>query len=183
VMTALSTPPPSAAATEVPGPAASSRRERIAVQLTSTLADLSGLDAARLDRQAAFTDLGFDSLFLTQANAQFRKRFGVRITLGQLFGETPTIDALAGRIDMELGPDVVTSSNGSLDDHATSAEPEGQGPAQPMDVAQTSSGNGVHLPADPVERLIAEQLRIMEEQLDTMRAHVAADLSLTAADP
>ena len=52
-----------------------------------------------------FIDLGFDSLFLTQANSQFRKQFGVRITFRQLFEEAPSIESLARFIDAKLPAD------------------------------------------------------------------------------
>ena len=71
------------------------RKDRIAGRLASILSDLSGVDISELDPITSFIDLGFDSLFLTQANSQFRKQFGVRITFRQLFEEAPSIDSLA----------------------------------------------------------------------------------------
>ena len=94
------------AAGSVAAPAAAgSRRDRIVVQLATILSDLSGIEPTALDPKASFADLGFDSLFLTQANAQFRKQFGVRITFRQIFEEAPSIDSLAGFIDAKLAPD------------------------------------------------------------------------------
>ena len=94
------------APTEVLQPAAPSpagdRSDRIAARVTSILTDLSGLDASALDPAATFTELGFDSLFLTQANSQFRKQFGVRVTLGQLLTQMSTVEKLTAYIDAEL---------------------------------------------------------------------------------
>ena len=42
-------------------------------EITVILAELSGLEPAVARPGATFTELGFDSLFLTQANAQFRQ--------------------------------------------------------------------------------------------------------------
>jgi acyl carrier protein len=44
------------------------------------LHDLSGVPREQLDPAASFLDLGFDSLFLTQARQAFGREFGVKIT-------------------------------------------------------------------------------------------------------
>jgi amino acid adenylation domain-containing protein len=92
---------PQAGSEQTPRPA--DGHEVIADGLVAILARLGGVDPASLDRSVAFMELGFDSLALTAANAQFRKRFGVRITLGQLLDETPTIDALASYVAERTG--------------------------------------------------------------------------------
>ena len=83
-------------------PPAPSRKERILAELMNIIHDLSGIDVADLDVNATFLELGFDSLFLTQANAEFRKKFNVKITFRQLLNEAPTLDALAQFIDSKL---------------------------------------------------------------------------------
>ncbi len=161
-------------ATVAPGDAGpDSRRERIAIELTGILADLSGIEAGAIDTTASFTHLGFDSLFLAQANTQFRKRFGVKVTLGQLYGETPTVETLAGRIDLDLDPEAMASP---VSEH-------GQGQVEPVRTTPVSSGGGDASSADQVGWLIMEQLRIMEEQLDVMRSHIIApDAESTSTD-
>ena len=64
-----------------------------------------GSTVADLDVNATFLELGFDSLFLTQANTEFRKKFNVKITFRQLLNEAPTLDALAQFIDSNLRPE------------------------------------------------------------------------------
>lgn len=95
--------PPEGAATG--GAAQGPRKERLAGRLTSIIADMSGMDAEELDPSVTFAEFGFDSLFLTQLNAQFRAEFGLRFTLRQLMAETPSIDALAAGIDLQLPPE------------------------------------------------------------------------------
>jgi non-ribosomal peptide synthase protein (TIGR01720 family) len=180
------------AAAEAP---AGSRRERISGQLVSILSELSGIDAASLDASASFADLGFDSLFLTQANAQFRKQFGVRITFRQIFEEAPSIDSLAGFIDGKLPPDAAPASAPQTAPAVASAAPA-VAPAPPV----TTVSSEAALPAAPtpveaaaavapatpvagsaasgVERLIQEQLRIMEQQLELLRGGSAAPASM-----
>lgn len=81
------------------------RRERILLQLKAIVCKLSGLPIELIDPHATFLELGFDSLFLTQANAAFKKAFGIRLTTRQLIETTPVLDALAGYIDGELAAD------------------------------------------------------------------------------
>ncbi len=83
------------------------RVEYIARRLVAILSDLSGVEESSVDREATFLELGFDSLFLTQANSQFRKTFGLSITFRQLFDDAPTVTALSKHIDANLPPDAL----------------------------------------------------------------------------
>jgi acyl transferase domain-containing protein len=162
------------------GPPALSRQESIAARLTSILSDLSGLDAAAVDPGATFTDLGFDSLFLTQANAQFRKEYGVRVTLGQLLGETSSVGALATFIDSELGPELAPPDESLADEEDAGPRPE-VGPFEHLRAVPVSPGNGRRSAADRIGSLIQEQLRIMEEQLNLMESELTeAKRAITA---
>ncbi|MBT8409012.1 MAG: aminotransferase class III-fold pyridoxal phosphate-dependent enzyme, partial [Alphaproteobacteria bacterium] len=87
-------------AEEIAEPA--TRRERILMLLTTEISRLSGIPADQIDPHATFLELGFDSLFLTQANAAFKKAFKVRLTTRQLLEETPGLDLLAGFLDETL---------------------------------------------------------------------------------
>ncbi len=189
-------PAAAADAAAPPAPTASpartgSRRDRIVAQLASILSELSGIEPTALDPKASFADLGFDSLFLTQANAQFRKQFGVRITFRQIFEEAPSIDSLAGFIDGKLAPDALPApeppaaqpeapstlaAQPALPAAAAGAERDGMVP-----VGGAAAMTGVDEAAgSPVERLIREQLRIMEQQLQLMRG---GDVARAAAEP
>ena len=107
------TPSPAAvsqAAAETPAVAApeaalATRHEQILAQLKSIICKLSGLPIERIDAHATFLELGFDSLFLTQANAAFKKAFKIRMTTRQLIETTPVLDALAAYIDTTLEAD------------------------------------------------------------------------------
>ena len=159
-------PRPAAPATTSAAPAPASaapgtRKDRVAAQLASILSDLSGIDASSLDATASFAELGFDSLFLTQANAQFRKQFGVRITFRQLFEEAPSIDTLAAFIDSKLAPDALPAP-------VPEAPVVAADPAVAVAAAATQGqGQGS---GSTVEWLIREQLRIMEQQLALVRS-------------
>ena len=162
-------------------PVTADRASRVAAQLASILSDLSGIEPSSLDPTASFTELGFDSLFLTQANAQFRKRFGVPVTFRQLFEEAPSISALAMFIDGRLAPDafadpaaqaqVAAPANASpvVDLAAPAPAATGLSPAEPEpSTGQRGATSGAGT-GDAVQRLIDEQLRLMEKQLDLLR--------------
>ena len=159
-------PRPAAPATTSAAPAPASaapgtRKDRVAAQLASILSDLSGIDASSLDATASFAELGFDSLFLTQANAQFRKQFGVRITFRQLFEEAPSIDTLAAFIDSKLAPDALPAP--APETPAVAADPA-------VAVAAAGTQGQGQGSGSTVEWLIREQLRIMEQQLALVRS-------------
>ena len=82
-----------------------SRRDRIRARVLGVFSELSGLAEAEIDPFATFLELGFDSLFMTQATAAVGSTFGTRISFRQLFEEAPTIDALAGWLDSRLPGD------------------------------------------------------------------------------
>lgn len=93
------------------------RHERILAQLKAIIARLSGLQIDQIDPHATFLELGFDSLFLTQANAAFKKTFKIATTTRQLMEATPVLDALAAYIDQALPADAV------IENVATNAAP------------------------------------------------------------
>ena len=71
-------------------------------RLCSLIGQLSGLDTATLDGAATFTQLGFESLFLTQASVAIERDFGVRVAFRQLVKEFSTLDTLAAHLDRSL---------------------------------------------------------------------------------
>lgn len=78
-------------------------RDLIAASLKALFSQLSGLSAASIDSRTSFTELGFESLFLTQASQAIEKKFGVKVPFGQLLEKLPTLDSLANHI-WESGP-------------------------------------------------------------------------------
>ncbi|MGB8355653.1 MAG: amino acid adenylation domain-containing protein [Chthoniobacteraceae bacterium] len=79
-----------------------SRKETVTATLKLVLKDLSGRDFKDVDENASFFELGFDSLFLTQAALALRKKFSVKITFRQLLEDLFNIEALAAYIDQHL---------------------------------------------------------------------------------
>jgi len=97
---------PNANASTQPRASTMPRRDRILWKLKSVVHDLSGIPTEEQDEHLSFLEMGFDSLFLTQASLGFQREFDVRVTFRQLFDEAPTLDALAGYIDGQLADDV-----------------------------------------------------------------------------
>ncbi|HXT39726.1 MAG TPA: amino acid adenylation domain-containing protein [Candidatus Angelobacter sp.] len=60
--------------------------------------ELSGVDLSDARSSATFLELGFDSLFLTQASQAVQKRFGVSVTFRQLLEEFRTLEKLADHL-------------------------------------------------------------------------------------
>lgn len=143
--------------------------------LATMVCSLGGLDEGALDRAASFADLGLDSLFLTQLGARIRQELGVRVTLAEMLERTPTIKSLARRIETEAGPVArVPATNG----HAEPAPaPVSLDEARDRLRDHKASARGSEdpraaLPAETVEALVVEQLRVMERQLELLASHV-----------
>ncbi|WP_068114954.1 hybrid non-ribosomal peptide synthetase/type I polyketide synthase [Tropicimonas marinistellae] len=144
-----------------------SNQESIRLKLRDILSQLSGFPAEEIDPYATFLELGFDSLFLTQANAAFKRAFKVRLTTRQLIEATPTLDALATHLETEgiavttsPEPATATASDATpapgIDGEADTAAVESPG------LAKVSKGAGPTLTADQdahIDALIAETNR------------------------
>jgi acyl transferase domain-containing protein len=141
---------------------ASDHTAQLVSRLQTIFAELSGIDAAALDPNSGFLDLGLDSLFLTQASNALQKQFAVRISLRELLDECSTLHALATRL-------------------APSVAPESP-PARPSVAASTSTSAPVAAPpsldmvpalpqhAGTLQQVLAQQLELMSRQLDMLRS-------------
>lgn len=85
---------------------AASRKDLLVRLLRGIIHEMSGIELDEIHPGVTFLNMGFDSLFLTQANLRFKKEFKVKISFRQLFDEAPCIDALAEYIDSQLPGDV-----------------------------------------------------------------------------
>ncbi len=110
-------------------PVFATRHEQILAQLKGIISRLSGLPLDRIDPHATFLELGFDSLFLTQANAALKKVFKIRLTTRQLIETTPRLDSLASYLDEALGADAVIDE---VDDRSTPSRSHDVNAAAPI---------------------------------------------------
>ncbi len=159
---------PAAPAEVLPAAAlpAPDRRPRLRRELIGVLADQSGLPADTLAPDAAFLDLGFDSLFLTQAAAAVGRKFGVKITFRTLLEDAATPDALAALLDRMLPPDppLVPAPPLSL----------------PAVAAPVAAASGSAAPGG-LEAIVERQLQIMAEQLALLRGEPPPSSALLSA--
>lgn len=77
-------------------------QEEIAASLRRILGDMSGLNFGEISADATFTDVGFDSLALTQVSYAIEKQLGVQIAFRQLLEDCPTLNTLATCIAKKL---------------------------------------------------------------------------------
>ncbi len=68
-------------------------------QVQQLFAELAGSDAAAIEPRASFFELGFDSLFLTQAVQAVQAKFGVRVSFRQLLETFDTPGKLAEHLE------------------------------------------------------------------------------------
>jgi acyl transferase domain-containing protein len=70
--------------------------------LKDVVQEITGMPPDRLDSEAAFLEIGVDSLLLIQASQKLRDRLGVRLTVVQLLEELPTLGSVADYLAREL---------------------------------------------------------------------------------
>jgi len=81
------------------------RKESIAAMLQALLSELSGLSVRQMAHTITFMEMGFDSLFLTQASQAIEQRLGVRVAFADLLEKFSTLDLLAEHLDQTIPPD------------------------------------------------------------------------------
>jgi amino acid adenylation domain-containing protein len=162
-------------ATTPPVATVKSRAERIADKLKQILHDLSGVAIESLNPDITFLELGFDSLFLSQANANIQRTFKVKISFRQLFEEAPTISMLAAYIDQKLPADAFPPDPAEVPAPAPAANV--QADIQPASTVPMGSPDG-----NVVERVIYQQLQTMQ-QLMTRQLQMLQQKPGTAGKP
>ncbi|MFT3990481.1 MAG: amino acid adenylation domain-containing protein [Luteolibacter sp.] len=135
---AINVVPPAPAETFSPQ-APMDRLPDLAQQLRSIVLELSGIHVT--DDAATFTELGFDSLFLTQASQAIQSRFGQKITFRQMLGDLASVAAIAKHLDQQLPASAPVAA-----------------PVTPAVSAPVSAPTG----NTTLEQLMANQLQLMQ---------------------
>ncbi|GAA2961496.1 type I polyketide synthase [Actinokineospora diospyrosa] len=124
----------------------------------------AGLELAELPPRTTFVDLGADSLLIAKLIQDIIDRYGVTLTVGQLFDDLDTVEAVAAHL-AEVAP--------------PAARPALSTPAIP--VAPQAPGGALVPGGDDVKALMAAQLEIMSRQLDILGGGARAPRPAAAA--
>ena len=165
--------PPHSSPSDASGQGAESNTDRACAPQASPLAEvkqlltnLSGFDLSDRPGSTSLLDLGFDSLFLSQAALTISRKFGVKITVRQLLGELGTLDTLAAALP--------TSAVGSASTEAPAPSP----------VRLPPSASSSHGPFRPLQRdlgaeLSARQQRWLTSFIDRYNARTSSSKAHT----
>jgi len=133
------------------------RRLRLQPLVASLFEELSGVATGPESVDTSFLELGFDSLFLTQATQVVQRRFGVKVTFRQMVEQYSSIRALADRLDSILPADAFP---------AEQPQHQPQPVAQPQAVAVAAESAAPALsaaPGSPLEELFRAQMQAMSQ--------------------
>src|SRR5258708_24765733 len=164
----------------------SRRKHHIIAEIKKTFTELSGQELGEVDAAIGFLDVGFDSMFLTQAAAALKNRFGVKVTFRQLNDDLSTFETLAEFLEGQLPARVEQPSKEKPAGPAKAPQnSQTEIPAAPQpdqDIPAVFAGQNESSPTSTVlERVVKEQLRVMEAQLALLRRSAPAKLTESAA--
>lgn len=156
------------------------REAAIRSELAALLENLSGIDVANAPSGTSFLELGFDSLFLTQASQAIKNRFNVAVSFRQMMGELSTLDAVADYLSQTATDFAVTPAPAApCPAEAGSASP----PSSGLAAVSAAAGRGA---AHGIEQIMAAQLASMSDlinrQLETLR-QIGSAMGSAAAVP
>ena len=154
------------------------RKDLLTEKIKNIFHDLSGIPVEKMDVYASFLELGFDSLFLTQATSKIKKAFKIKLSFRQLFEEAPNIDTLANYVDGKLGKDAfqdeLAEKNKVLNPNnpkkivgqtiSATAPIQMPNPTGPLNLPAVNPNNN-KIPANGLEGIIQQQLNLMQQQL------------------
>ncbi|WP_395139910.1 acyltransferase domain-containing protein, partial [Armatimonas sp.] len=151
------------------------RKPRLLSEIQETLSDLSGMATADIAADASFSELGFDSLFLTQAAQALAKQFGVSIAFRQLMEDLSTPAALTGYVDSLLAPEPIPQPLPS--------SKEGEPASSLPSFVEGGWRSEVRAQPGGFEALVAQQLAIMQQQLALLSGGVVTAQTIPIAPP
>ncbi|QQS42022.1 MAG: amino acid adenylation domain-containing protein [Acidobacteriota bacterium] len=151
----------------------SDRRGVVAEALKGLFHEMSGIDTADLDESATFLELGFDSLFLTQASQAIKAKFGASVAFRQMLDELSTLETLSEYVDENL-PDDSPFAAGPVNSPEPQPSSVSNDAIAAKDVEPSSQGLKIVPEDGSIENVIKLQLeamsRLAEQQLAQLRA-------------
>ncbi|WNZ28006.1 amino acid adenylation domain-containing protein [Leptolyngbya sp. NK1-12] len=184
-------------------PMSDSLVQRIIPLLKEVVQTTSGLEIANVSDDLTFLEMGLDSLSLTQVAMAFKKQFKLKITFRNLLEDYPNLATLAAFLAQTLPPDVLPAPESRpvaastplspLTD-LTDFMPEATSPALNGNGYSKGNENGkdernvtpsqmatAHIGTSAIETLVAQQLQIMNQQLELLRQAGMASAATSAA--
>ena len=157
-------------------PVMSDRKTELSAALAKLIEDASGFDLSSADPDDTFFELGIDSLLLTQIALAVSRRFQLEVSFRRLSEDLPSLSALAAHLDERLprapSPAAQPAAAVTVDMAPHTAA---HAVAQLVAPMAGSAGSAMHV-------LIAEQLRVMQQQLAVL-AGVGLAAQPQANDP
>ncbi|MGQ0507154.1 MAG: aminotransferase class III-fold pyridoxal phosphate-dependent enzyme [Myxococcaceae bacterium] len=142
-----------------------SRKQRIADDVRQVLEEMSGLELQGADSAATFLELGFDSLVLTQAALELKRKFGVPLAFRQLTEQYATLELLVQHLDAVLPADQQSAAPPAPTTHVSAPAAATPVPPVSMPIALPTFTAPAGAVGDDVQQLIAAQLVLMQQQL------------------
>jgi|GEM_PF-552479 len=148
---------------------APARENEIIATLKTIVSEMSGMRPSEIDLDTTFIEMGAESLFMLQASHSITEKLGVKVPFRLLMEEYPTLRSLAAYIDQKLPAPAPVEMT----------QPAVQEPAPPEPVAQPVELPQPAIPTPPqnltgssssLEQIVAQQLQIMQKQLEMMRS-------------
>jgi amino acid adenylation domain-containing protein len=175
-----------------PGTTDSARRkDRILESLVPLLQDLAGVESGIIKPDVTFVEMGFDSLFLTQVSQAFSKKFGVKISMGQMWEDLNTLERMAAFLDDKLAPESVAAEATNIQTSSADDAPAKQftagaafsSAAPSVEISARGHANPVLLNGDAAAlgRLV-EDLKTVTSRLEMLCAPSAASKDNTGAN-
>ncbi|MCF8246999.1 MAG: amino acid adenylation domain-containing protein [Saprospiraceae bacterium] len=158
-----------------------SRIPNLIAEIKASLHELSGMEPAQMDASASFLELGFDSLFLSQAIIRFNQKFKLDLSFRVLFEDAPTIEELAEFVDELLPAGIFAPAVLPL---TPKGEPNSTIPSQ---IAQVENGSGIYQQpmqqfsaenSPAIQQIINQQLQLMQQQLALLQGQPLAQANV-----
>ncbi|MCC6245607.1 MAG: aminotransferase class III-fold pyridoxal phosphate-dependent enzyme, partial [Gemmatimonadaceae bacterium] len=163
--------------------ATSARPQRLRGEISSVIEEISGETLDGVPATTTFTQIGLDSLVLTQVALALSRRYGIKLAFRQLLESMPSVHAVADHIDRTLPPEA-EAPVAVLSTSVVSATTNGSAPVMSPRGMPTRSGQqrsatdnvivNEALPGAWAD-LFAQQLQIMQRQLDALAGMSTAD--------
>ncbi len=150
---------------------AEQHRQQIELKLRNILEDVTGLELAEVEAEAHFSEVGLDSLALTQAATAIDQEFSIGLTFRHLVEDYSSIAELSDFVAEQVPPATTTVAASTMVDTTVGGAADIQATlAQMMPTGMAGPSNM----SSDVQLLIQQQLKIMQMQLQALSGTSAA---------